>query len=158
VCRDGVIARARHPPQAEPRSAWGFFFTIRPRPQRKQGPPSSALQAGDLHQMTRHLLSLVALVVTACPLLADNWPAGRAADGLGRCAGRALPLTWSADTGENIRWKIALPGPGNSTPIIWGERIFLTQATAKGQKRGLLCLDRKDGKTLWERYIDYKEK
>jgi outer membrane protein assembly factor BamB len=57
-----------------------------------------------------------------------------------------LPLTWSAT--ENVKWKIDLPERGNSTPIIWGDRIFLTQAV--GQRRTVMCLDRKDGKLLWQ--------
>src|SRR5262249_8174541 len=104
----------------------------------------------------RPVLLLSPVVALAASARADNWPAWRGADGIGRCAERDLPVKWSAD--ENVRWKVKLPGPGNSTPIIWGDRIFVTQATDKGRKRGLLCLSRKDGKTLWEKYVEYKEK
>jgi outer membrane protein assembly factor BamB len=94
----------------------------------------------------------VGFVVSA---FADNWPAWRGPDGTGHCRERNLPLKWSAT--ENVRWKTPLPGPGNSTPIIWGERIFLTQATAKGKQRSLLCLDRNDGKLLWQQTIEYND-
>ena len=96
---------------------------------------------------TAALLSLV----SACP--AGNWPAWRGPDGMGQCAETDLPLRWS--TTENVRWKVALPDRGNSTPVIWGNRIFLTQATDKGRKRATVCLDRRDGRTLWERTVDY---
>ncbi|HEX5272429.1 MAG TPA: PQQ-binding-like beta-propeller repeat protein, partial [Gemmataceae bacterium] len=96
---------------------------------------------------------LIALGFLALPARADNWPAWRGPTGDGQCAERDLPLKWSAD--ENARWKVKLPGPGNSTPVVWGERIFLTQATDKGKKRGLLCLSRKDGSTLWHKVIQY---
>src|SRR5205085_4322893 len=66
-----------------------------------------------------------------------------------------LPLKWSAT--ENVRWKVALPAPGNSTPIIWRDRVFLTQAPEAG-KRALLCLSRADGKQLWKAETTYKEK
>ena len=65
-------------------------------------------------------------------------------------------MKWSAT--ENVRWKTPLPGPGNSTPILWGDRIFLTQATDAGKKRSLWCLDRRDGKLLWQQTIEYNDR
>jgi outer membrane protein assembly factor BamB len=97
---------------------------------------------------------LFLLAALPSPARADNWPAWRGPDGTGRCAETDLPVKWSAT--ENVRWKVKLPGPGNSTPVVWGERVFLTQATDKGQKRGLLCLARKDGATLWHKVVEYK--
>jgi outer membrane protein assembly factor BamB len=107
--------------------------------------------------MSRSLLSaLCLLILTALvsPSRADSWPAWRGPDGTGVTKERDLPLKWSPD--ENVRWKVKLPGPGNSTPVIWGERLFLTQATDKGHKRGTLCFDRKDGKKRWEQWVEYK--
>ncbi len=57
-----------------------------------------------------------------------------------------MPLTWSAT--ENVKWRIDLPERGNSTPIVLGDRIFLTQAV--GQRRTLMCLDRRDGRVIWQ--------
>ena len=68
-----------------------------------------------------------ALVVS--PLHAANWPAWRGPTGDGVTTETALPLTWSAT--ENVKWKVALPAPGNSTPIVWGARVFVTQADGK---------------------------
>ncbi len=104
---------------------------------------------------TPYLVLLTALAVLPSAR-ADNWPAWRGADGMGTCAETNLPVRWSRD--ENVRWKVKLPGPGNSTPVIWGDRIFLTQATDKGQKRGLLCLSRKDGAMLWHKVVEYTDK
>lgn len=56
-----------------------------------------------------------------------------------------IPLKWSAT--ENVRWKVALPERGNSTPIVWGDRVFLTQAV--GDHRLVICYSRADGKELW---------
>jgi outer membrane protein assembly factor BamB len=50
---------------------------------------------------------------------------------------------------------VPLPDPGNSTPVVWGDKVFLTQATADGKKRSLWCLSRKDGAKLWERTVEY---
>src|SRR5262245_40332316 len=101
---------------------------------------------------TRLALALFLLTSVA---RADNWPAWRGGDGLGTCLEKGLPLKWSPT--ETVRWKVPLPDGGNSTPAIWGDRIFLTQATDKGRVRATLCLGRKDGNKLWEQKIDYKE-
>jgi outer membrane protein assembly factor BamB len=53
---------------------------------------------------------------------------------------------------------VPLPQSGNSTPVIWGDRIFLTQATEKSTKRAVMCLNRADGKLLWQKETAYQEK
>ena len=91
---------------------------------------------------------LTALLLTASTLtgIAANWPAWRGTGGSGICRETKLPLRWS--TNENVRWRVALPDRGNSTPIIWGERIFITQSVAS--RRTVMCFDRRDGKLLWQ--------
>lgn len=86
---------------------------------------------------------------------ADNWPAWRG-EGLGIVHEKNLPLRWSAT--ENVRWKVALPDRGNSSPVVWGNRIFIAQALEKEGRRTLMCLNRADGKVLWQRGADYTEK
>ena len=73
-------------------------------------------------------LTLAGLSI-ASSLHADNWPAWRGAEGSGVCEERRIPLKWSAT--ENVRWKVALPDRGNSTPIVWEDRVFITQAVEK---------------------------
>lgn len=97
----------------------------------------------------RHTPSLFLLFVVLTGLArAENWPAWRGSSSRGTSDERDLPTTWSAT--QNIRWKTALPGPGNSTPIVWGDRVFLTQALEGGKRRAVLALDRKSGKKLWQ--------
>ncbi len=79
---------------------------------------------------------------------AENWPAWRGAEGLGVTRETKLPETWSA--AKNVLWKASLPDRGNSTPIIWSERVFVTQAVDAENWRGLICFDRKTGKQLWK--------
>jgi len=62
-----------------------------------------------------------------------------------------VPTEWSAT--KNVKWKVPLPDPGNSTPIVWGDRIFLTGANADGSLRYLACYRRADGKKLWSREV-----
>jgi outer membrane protein assembly factor BamB len=85
-----------------------------------------------------------AMVATA-PLQAAPWPEWRGPTGLGTTEETELPLKWSPT--ENVRWKVALPERGNSTPIVWGDRIFITQAVESA--RYVICFSRKDGKELW---------
>ena len=92
-------------------------------------------------------LPLLAMVLFGMPLFAANWPAWRGPMHDGVTVETDLPLRWS--TTENVKWKIPLPDRGNSTPIIWGDRVFLTQAIEKEQRRTLLCFEKRSGKLLW---------
>lgn len=112
-------------------------------------------------------------LLTCAALLAadDDWPRWRGPNDDGMARGDA-PLEWSDS--KNIAWRASIPGRGHSSPVIWGDKIFLTTAVpaaataaapAERQKRGLggdagagrehkfvvLCLDRNNGKVLWER-------
>ena len=87
-----------------------------------------------------------AFLVFASSTFAGNWPAWRGPNADGITPETDLPLHFSAT--EGVKWKIDLPERGNSTPIVWDGKIFLTQAV--GTKRTVMCLDRKDGHTLWQ--------
>ncbi len=91
-------------------------------------------------------IALSAFLALISSALAGNWPAWRGPTADGVTPETDLPLKWSAT--EGVKWKVELPERGNSTPIVWGTKIFLTQAV--GTKRTVMCLDRKDGHTLWQ--------
>lgn len=93
------------------------------------------------------LIPLCIVLGCASSLLAENWPAWRGVDGTGISQETHLPLAWSATT--NIRWKVALPEPCNSTPIVWEQHVFLTQGLDGGKRRALIALDRRTGKERW---------
>jgi outer membrane protein assembly factor BamB len=106
---------------------------------------------------------LLVVATVADPVRAENWPQFRGPGGLGVSEARGLPVRWSAT--ENIAWKTNLPGPGSSSPIVWGDRIFVTCYSGYGLnesdpgnpedlKRRLLCIQRADGKILWDRAVD----
>lgn len=99
--------------------------------------------------MRRLQISIVLWLLVATIVNGENWPSWRGPRENGISNERELPLTWSAT--KNIRWKVALPEPGNSTPIVWGDRVFITQSLDKGMRRALLCFARADGKKLWQR-------
>src|SRR6266498_1208719 len=88
--------------------------------------------------------------------LADNWPQWRGPEGTGVSADRNLPLHWS--TNENVRWRSALPDRGNSTPIVWSNRVFITQAIEKENRRTVMCFNRADGQLLWQTGVTWAGK
>jgi outer membrane protein assembly factor BamB len=106
--------------------------------------------------MKTHASTLALFVILATDLHAADWPAWRGSTGQGFSEETAIPLTWSES--KNVRWKVSLEYQGNSTPIVSGDRIFLTQANNKGATRSLLCLSRADGKLLWQQDVSYSEK
>jgi outer membrane protein assembly factor BamB len=91
-------------------------------------------------------------MAAAATLSAENWPAWRGPGMNGVSAEKGLPLKWSPT--ENIAWKVPMPGRSGSTPIVWGEHIFLNMATADGAgDLELWALDRGDGRIRWKRRI-----
>ena len=97
------------------------------------------------------LLQMVLTVVLLMPSLlivlhAENWPEFRGPTGQGHSRERGLPLTWSET--ENVRWKIPITGKGWSSPVILGDRIWLTTAMENGRSLRAICLDRRTGHVL----------
>jgi outer membrane protein assembly factor BamB len=86
--------------------------------------------------------------VMPCPGAERNWPRFRGPSGQGVAVGAAPPIEWD-NTGRNILWRTKVPGRGNSSPVVWGDRIFLTSANENGKERSVLCFDRADGRLLW---------
>jgi outer membrane protein assembly factor BamB len=78
----------------------------------------------------------------------ENWPRFRGPTGQGHSTERNLPIEWSLN--QNVAWKSGVPGDGWSSPIVWGERVFVTSATDGGTKCHVICLDAKSGKILWD--------
>jgi outer membrane protein assembly factor BamB len=76
-----------------------------------------------------------------------NWPRWRGPQQDGHSDDKNLPVKWSD---ENVQWKTPLPGIGQSSPVIWGDRIFLTSALEDGKERLVFCVDRKSGKIQWQ--------
>lgn len=93
---------------------------------------------------------------TALSVSAANWPGWRGPDGTGVSSEKNLPLQWS--TNENVRWRVALPDRGNSSPIVWGKRVFVAQAVQTENRRTLMCFDRSNGKLLWQSGVTYTDR
>lgn len=78
-----------------------------------------------------------------------NWPCFRGPLGTGVALTTNAPLTWNATNGEGVVWKSPVPANGHSSPVVWGERVFLTGGDAK--KRDVMCFDANTGALLWQK-------
>ena len=93
------------------------------------------------------LLGLLAIAAQA-----EDWPQFRGPTGQGISAERDLPLTWNAKTGENIAWRAVLPknDSGYSSPIVAGDRVFVTCVQNEPLEHHVLCFAKADGRLLWD--------
>lgn len=89
-------------------------------------------------------------------LQAADWPQFRGPNGEARSDDTRVPVKWSAT--ENLKWKLALPGPGSSCPVISGNKVFLTcfsghkeNGDVSGLVRHVVCVDKTTGKQLWQK-------
>ncbi len=125
-------------------------------------------------------IAAAAVLLTALPFISIgedsvlnvNWPSFRGSNANGIAEGYSLPNAWNVKRSENIRWTTPIPGLGLSSPIVWGDRIFISTAISGGKnqefKPGLYgdiasveddtphrwvvyCLDKNTSKILWER-------
>ncbi len=92
------------------------------------------------------------LLTTAA--VAGDWPRFRGPNGSGISDATTIPATW---TTNDYRWVVTLPGAGHSSPVIVGNRLFLTCADDATFKRIILCLDATTGKTIWQREFASKK-
>jgi outer membrane protein assembly factor BamB len=86
----------------------------------------------------------------------ENWPSFRGPNNQGHADSANLPTKWSEK--ENVAWKIKLPGKGHSTPVIGGDRLWLTTATEDGKELSVLCIDKNNGKILIDKVLHKVEK
>lgn len=100
--------------------------------------------------MTRTALTALALAAAAGAAAAEEWPCWRGPRGDGTSSETHVPVRWGRQ--ENIAWKAPIPGKGHSSPIVWGERIYLTTCEEKKGQRLLLVLDT-GGRMLWQRVV-----
>jgi len=104
---------------------------------------STPLRGGSLRFGFWSLLFLLALTTAHA---ADNWPHFRGPDGDGRSSAKGLPLTWSET--NNVKWKTPIHGRAWSSPVVWGNQVWLTTATEDGKELFAVCVDRNSGKVI----------
>ena len=97
------------------------------------------------------------LIGIATPTLAEqsNWPQWRGPTGTGEAPAANVVTEWGQE--QNVKWRIELPEAGNSTPIVWENKIFFTQPLSEANHRALFCVVRESGRELWRRAVTYKQ-
>lgn len=91
----------------------------------------------------------IACILVASPVASDTWPGFRG-DGTSRTAAKGLPTRWSPK--ENLAWRIELPGYGQSSPVVWKNRVYLTAVDGEEkEKLQIVCLDSETGKIRWHK-------
>jgi outer membrane protein assembly factor BamB len=117
----------------------------------KQVPPFDKGAKAEIAGTTVKQAALPAVALSCVPLSAEaglQWPGFRGPTGQGHASRADLPLEWNKE-GRNILWRVKVSGKGNSSPVVWADRIFLTSSDETGQERALHCFARSDGKLLW---------
>lgn len=111
-----------------------------------------------LKSALRATFALLLIALLPARAADSDWLRFRGPNGSGIAAGAQPPTTWS-DT-QNVKWKIELPGPGTSSPIVLGDRVFVTCWSGPGVGKGkstlnreLVCVDRASGKVKWAKSV-----
>ena len=97
--------------------------------------------------MRRNFAWIVTLVV-ALHIAAEPWARFRGPNGTGIGEAPGVPASF---TEKDYNWKITLPGGGHSSPVLWGDRVFVTCSDGQTATRTVMCVATADGKTLWQR-------
>ena len=84
----------------------------------------------------RRFLPLVAGLLATTSLSAQQWPSFRGANAAGVADGRPTAVKWNVSTGENVVWKTPVPGVAVSSPIVWGDRVFISTAVSSDPNAG----------------------
>jgi len=121
------------------------------RPAAKPAPKPAAKTAVKTETPKKEAPTPVAETPPTDDEIAKAWASFRGPGGAGVSAYANIPTTWNAAKGENLVWKTPVPLPGNNSPVVWGNRIFLSGATEKERK--VFCFDATDGKLLWQKDV-----
>ena len=95
--------------------------------------------------------ALVAGALLVSTGTAEDWPAWRGPRGDGTSLETRVPTRWGAT--DNIAWKVAIPGSGHASPIVFGDYVFITTCIEDKRERVLLCLERATGRIVWRQVV-----
>jgi outer membrane protein assembly factor BamB len=129
---------------------------------------------GPIGKVMKALLTLILTLALSSVAYSQNWPSFRGQNGAGIGDGNTPPTSWNTEKSTNILWKIPIPGLGHSSPIIWGDRIFVTTAVSSSVNSQFVhgptetaasaednskhsfrvfCLNKNTGRVIWEKVI-----
>jgi outer membrane protein assembly factor BamB len=100
-----------------------------------------------------HSLALLLLLASAAPGTGQEWTRFRGPNGSGLSAAKTIPTKW---TEQDFNWRIPLPGAGHSSPVLWGDKIFLTSGDDQADQLWVLCFSASQGRILWQKPFPLK--
>jgi hypothetical protein len=103
-------------------------------------------------RLVRLVLTLV-VVFLARQAAAEDWPGWRGPRGDGTSHESGIAVSWNGTTGQNVAWKVPVPGVGHASPVVWRDRLFLVACLEESLDRVLLCFNTEDGTLRWQRTV-----
>ncbi|HEX7297111.1 MAG TPA: PQQ-binding-like beta-propeller repeat protein, partial [Pyrinomonadaceae bacterium] len=110
------------------------------------GYPDDRTAIGNQHSAIGNNRMIFVFLLLALFVTPDDWPQFRGPTGQGVSDEKGLPLTWSEN--KNVRWKVPIPGRGWSSPVVHGDRVWVTTATEEGKSLRAIAIDRNSGAVL----------
>ena len=111
--------------------------------------PSTQMITNDSIPFMKSIICFVLFLLTSANVPESfYWTKFRGSDGQGIDLNGSVPVTWEA---SDVRWRIPLPGTGNASPVVWGNKIFVTSADDEKDLGYVMAVDHQNGKILWEK-------
>jgi outer membrane protein assembly factor BamB len=129
--------------QMPPNTAQGTEAVAQSAELRAQGPTSAEASVGGAGTVQEEQVPAL-----KPPGPGETFPAFRGKGSRGFAEGSNYPTTWDGAAGKGVVWKVKIPKPGYNSPVIWGNKLFITGADASGEE--IYCLNVADGKTIWQ--------
>lgn len=138
---------------AEAKGGAPTAVAVNDRPDEKMHPEAPGKKRGTIADTPQPIAGHPATPPPSDEEIAKNWPRFRGPGGRGISAFANIPTEWNATEGseKNLRWKAAVPLPGNGSPVVWNDRVFLSGADEN--RREVYCFDAKTGNMIWQKPV-----
>ena len=113
---------------------------------------ANAQQEEGMNTLGRHSLVILLLLSSCYTGLSQEWTRFRGPNGSGISPAKTIPTTW---TEKDFNWKLPLPGAGHSSPVLWGDKIFLTTGDDQTRQVSVFCVSAAGGKVLWQKAFPF---
>jgi outer membrane protein assembly factor BamB len=105
-----------------------------------------------MNALTSHCLTLLLLLGSLSAGPAQEWPRFRGPNGSGISSAKTIPTTW---TDKDFNWKLPLPAAGHSSPVLWGDRVFITTGDDQTKQVSVYCVNAVGGQVLWQKAFPF---
>ena len=105
-----------------------------------------------MNDLTSHSLTLLLLLGSLSAGSAQEWPRFRGPNGSGISSAKTIPTTW---TDKDFNWKLPLPAAGHSSPVLWGDKVFITTGDDQTKQVSVYCVSAVGGQVLWQKAFPF---